>query len=169
MLASISSSGDLRYHLQTTPVNGNDFSAYLESLPYPPGTVLLMDNARIHATSAVQQVMARKQYEPLYIPPYFPDANPIENMFGVLKYHVRDAWGQHVLVHGRCSAPSNAILCALRDVVEDALNACFMTLDAPALFRRAVRIVSGFTAQGCIKEAPFKTQASEGPAMGHGN
>jgi hypothetical protein len=54
-------------------------------VPFPPGTVLVLDNASIHKTREVQQVMASKGYTPMYTPPYSPEFNPIEHCFGAIK------------------------------------------------------------------------------------
>jgi hypothetical protein len=32
----------------------------------------------------------------LYLPPYSPDLNPIEEMFGELKTYIRQVWDEHI-------------------------------------------------------------------------
>jgi transposase len=44
-----------------------------------------MDNASIHKTKEVQDVARRKGYTLLFTPPYTPEANPIEMVFGIIK------------------------------------------------------------------------------------
>lgn len=63
----------------------NDFCLFLEQLPYPRGTVIVLDNASIHKTNTVMDTASMKGYGLLFIPPYTPEANPIELVFGVLK------------------------------------------------------------------------------------
>ena len=46
---------------------------------------LVMDNAPIHHAKCVVDNMERKGIKYMYLPPYSPDLNPIENVFGVLK------------------------------------------------------------------------------------
>ena len=36
--------------------------------------------------------MDSKKYQVIFIPPYCPDANPIENIFGVIKNNFRGQW-----------------------------------------------------------------------------
>jgi hypothetical protein len=125
------------------PVNGNQFASFIMSLPYPSGTVVLLDNARIHRTTAVQQAVTQKGYVALFIPPYCPDANPIENMFGVLKHHVRRQWGAYVLAHGATRAASaNDTVTQLAELIEETVHACWMYLDTAALFERAQRVLT---------------------------
>ena len=50
---------------------------------------LVMDNAPIHRARCVVDYLNRKGINYLYLPPYSPDLNPIENVFGVLKAKYR--------------------------------------------------------------------------------
>ena len=77
--------------LKNASQSGHGFAAFVRSLPFPTGTVIVMDNASIHKTRAVREALAAKEYSPMYIPAYSPDFNPIENIFGVVK----TAWRRH--------------------------------------------------------------------------
>jgi len=44
-----------------------------------------LDNASIHKTHAVQKAANEKGYTLLFIPPYTPEVNPIELVFGNIK------------------------------------------------------------------------------------
>ena len=46
---------------------------------------LVLDNASIHKTKSVILTASRKGYHLLFIPPYTPEANPIELVFGIVK------------------------------------------------------------------------------------
>lgn len=142
MVASVSLDGDIRYSVQPYAINGDHFAEYLESLPYAPGTILLLDNAGIHNTARVQQAFTNKQFVPLFTPPYCPDANPIENMFGILKHRVRHQWGMHVLQNGQ-SIPGQPkhVFDDLCNVVKESMNTFIMTSDPPAssLFAHAIK------------------------------
>ena len=46
---------------------------------------MLLDNASIHNTVLVKQTIADKGYVVLFVPPYSPEFNPIELVFGVIK------------------------------------------------------------------------------------
>lgn len=47
--------------------------------------VLVMDNAPIHKTIVVKEFLESHQIEVVYLPPYSPDLNPIENFFSMVK------------------------------------------------------------------------------------
>ena len=44
-----------------------------------------MDNARIHHASEARDYLRDNNLNYIYLPPYSPDLNPIELVFGVLK------------------------------------------------------------------------------------
>ena len=48
-----------------------------------------MDNLAAHKVDGVRQVIEACGATLLYLPPYSPDFNPIENAFAKLKAHVR--------------------------------------------------------------------------------
>ena len=50
---------------------------------------LVMDNARIHHLREAMGFMDQNWIKHVYLPPYSPDLNPIENVFGVLKTRYR--------------------------------------------------------------------------------
>lgn len=58
--------------------------------PFPgPNSVLVMDNCRIHHTDTLQDVLNEIGIMLLYLPPYSPDLNPIEESFSAWKAHLR--------------------------------------------------------------------------------
>jgi hypothetical protein len=72
-----------------TAVNGSTFASFLQKLPFDRGTVLLMDNAAIHKTRLVRAAAHERGYELMFVPPYSPDFNPIENVFARVKHAYR--------------------------------------------------------------------------------
>ncbi len=69
------------------------FEAFLEEavLPrVPKGSVLVLDNARIHHGSGLVEMVEKAGCSLLYLPPYSPDYNPIELVWSWLKDRVRD-------------------------------------------------------------------------------
>ena len=50
-----------------------------------PGDTVVMDNLSSHKGSAVRQAIEAIGAKLLYLPPYSPDFNPIENAFAKLK------------------------------------------------------------------------------------
>jgi transposase len=76
------------------PVNGEAFRAYVEQILVPtlrPGDVVVMDNLGSHKGTAVRAATRRAGAHLLFLPPYSPDLNPIEQVFAKLKHMLRDA------------------------------------------------------------------------------
>lgn len=92
MIAAVSQHGEARYCFTDTPVNSKSFADFVIDLPYPPESMIILDNVSFHKTSMVLQAFQQKGYTPVFIPPYCPDANPIEHVFGIIKGHVRTQW-----------------------------------------------------------------------------
>ena len=70
------------------------FEAYLERMLTPslgPGQVVVMDNLSSHKGSRVRELIEERGCELIYLPPYSPDLNPIEEAFAKLKALVRRA------------------------------------------------------------------------------
>jgi transposase len=69
------------------------FYSFLENIvaKYPEGkTVMILDNARIHHAKLIQPFLKKhaKQLELVYLPPYSPQLNIIEGLWGWLKKSV---------------------------------------------------------------------------------
>ena len=76
------------------PMNGDIFVAYVEQQLVPVlkrGDIVVMDNLSSHKGPAVCQAIAATGARLLYLPPYSPDFNPIENAFAKLKALLRKA------------------------------------------------------------------------------
>ncbi len=57
---------------------------------YPePNSVIIMDNASWHHSTKIQQMCERAGVKIVYLPPYSPDFNPIEEYFSVLKKFIK--------------------------------------------------------------------------------
>jgi transposase len=54
-----------------------------------PGSVIVLDNARIHHGGKIQQIVEAAGCSVLYLPPYSPDFSPIEPAWGWIKRRVR--------------------------------------------------------------------------------
>lgn len=73
-------------------MNGNVFRAYVEQVLVPflaHGDVVIMDNLRAHKAAGVRAAIEAVGASLLYLPPYSPDLNPIENAFAKLKALMR--------------------------------------------------------------------------------
>ena len=76
------------------PINGEWFRAYVEQALVPtlkPGDVVIMDNLGSHKGKAVGQAIRKARAHLLFLPPYSPDLNPIEQVFSKLKSQLRKA------------------------------------------------------------------------------
>ena len=70
------------------------FEAYLERVLVPSlraGQVVVMDNLSAHKGSRVRELIESRGCELIYLPPYSPDFNPIEEAFAKLKALLRKA------------------------------------------------------------------------------
>ncbi len=70
------------------------FEVYLEYFLAPalrPGQVVVMDNLSSHKGGRVRELVEARGCEILYLPPYSPDLNPIEEAFAKLKTLLRRA------------------------------------------------------------------------------
>ena len=76
------------------PINRNAFQAYVDQVLVPAlkrGDVVVMDNLSSHKGPAVRRAIEAAGANLLYLPPYSPDFNPIENAFAKLKALLRKA------------------------------------------------------------------------------
>lgn len=76
------------------PINGQTFTAYVEQFLVPtlaPGDIVIMDNLGSHKGVAVRQAIRAVGARLIFLPPYSPDLNPIEQMFAKLKLLLRKA------------------------------------------------------------------------------
>jgi transposase len=76
------------------PMNGNAFLSYAEQVLAPelrPGDIVVMDNLPAHRIGGVREAIENAGARLLFLPPYSPDFNPIENAFAKLKTILRKA------------------------------------------------------------------------------
>lgn len=76
------------------PINGRSFTAYVEQFLVPtlkPGDIVILDNLRSHKGEAVRRAIRATGARLLFLPPYSPDLNPIEQVFAKLKTLLRKA------------------------------------------------------------------------------
>jgi transposase len=76
------------------PMNGEIFRAYVEQLLAPTlaaGDIVVMDNLASHKVAGIREAIELKGASLLYLPPYSPDLNPIEQLFAKLKALLRHA------------------------------------------------------------------------------
>ncbi len=76
------------------PINGAAFRTYVEKVLLPtlsPGDIVIMDNLGSHRGQAVRAAIRAAGARLIFLPPYSPDLNPIEQAFAKLKHLMRQA------------------------------------------------------------------------------
>ena len=93
-------------------VDAQAFEAYLEQVLLShlrPGQVVVMNNLSAHKGQRVKELVEGAGCELLYLPPYSPDLNPIEECFSKIKSLLRkaEARSREVLVEAMGRAMSS--------------------------------------------------------------
>jgi transposase len=76
------------------PVDGALFRAWVEQHLAPTlqhGDWVILDNLSSHKVAGIQEAIEARGAQLVYLPPYSPDFNPIENAFAKLKARLRQA------------------------------------------------------------------------------
>ena len=74
------------------PINGEKFLAYVEQILVPTlslGDVVVMDNLGSHKGAGVRKAIEAAGASLVFLPPYSPDLDPIEQVFAKLKHILR--------------------------------------------------------------------------------
>ena len=114
--------GLLTYDLTVDSVNGEAFLNFLmstlipEMMPYNgsnPKSILVMDNCSIHHIEEVADYLQSLGIPLIYLPPYSPDLNPIEELFSFVKYYLK----QHdEVIQALNSDPTEIIKSAFNEI-----------------------------------------------------
>ncbi len=75
------------------PVNAQRLATYVEqcvAAALAPGDVVIMDDLSSHKRPAVRTAIRAVGATLLFLPPYSPELNPIEEVFGKLKHLTRN-------------------------------------------------------------------------------
>ncbi len=73
-------------------LNGETFKNYIEQYLAPTlheGDIVVMDNLSCHKVKGIKQAIDKAGAHILYLPPYSPDLNPIEQMWSKIKALLR--------------------------------------------------------------------------------
>ena len=76
------------------PINGEAFLIYIEKVLVPalrPGDVVIADNLGSHKGKQARKAIRAAGAHLIFLPPYSPDLNPIEQVFAKLKHLMRKA------------------------------------------------------------------------------
>ena len=77
-----------------SPINGELFTLYVEKVLAPTltrGEVVILDNLGSHKGKSARNAIRATGAHLLFLPPYSPDLNPIEQVFAKLKILLRKA------------------------------------------------------------------------------
>ena len=78
--------------------NGDVFRVFVEQILVPcvwPGAVVVMDNLSAHKVKGIQETIEAAGATVVYLSPYSPDFNPIENCWSKLKEYLRSVGASH--------------------------------------------------------------------------
>ena len=75
-------------------INGELFTAYVAQVLAPtlsPGDIVVLDNLASHKVKGVRELIEARGASLMFLPPYSPDLNPIEQAFAKFKQLIRSA------------------------------------------------------------------------------
>ena len=93
-VAGLSESGFIAPLVIEGAMNGPLFEAWIERVlipELPERAIVVMDNLSSHKGARVRELLEAAGAEALYLPPYSPDLNPIEQAFAKLEHLLRAA------------------------------------------------------------------------------
>jgi len=81
------------------------FNRYIKDRLLPSletGSTIIMDNARFHKLyDDTKAAIKQKECEVLYLPPYSPELNKIENYWAVMKKHIRKCQNTYLSIEDK--------------------------------------------------------------------
>ncbi|KAG0423398.1 Histone-lysine N-methyltransferase SETMAR, partial [Dictyocoela muelleri] len=95
VISVVNSAGVITYVLKDGQINGENFADFLVqvnekcTIKNIKNPIYIMDNARIHHYSGVKEKIEQLELRVLYLPPYSPFLNIIENVFSKWKNYVK--------------------------------------------------------------------------------
>ena len=98
-IAFVSKSGVTDCHIEDGSIDGDQFHSCVQKYLLPhlmpfdginPHSVVIMDNASIHHINEVVQMIQGVGAMVIFLPPYSPDYNPIEEPFSKVKTVIKD-------------------------------------------------------------------------------
>lgn len=94
LISAVRSTGPFASVVVDGATDSDVFLAYVKDALAPSlkaGDVVILDNLRPHKAEGVKESIEQAGATLLYLPPYSPDYNPIENMWSKVKRHLRSA------------------------------------------------------------------------------
>ena len=94
MISAIRSSGPFASVIVNGATDSDVFRTYVQEALAPQleaGDVVILDNLQPHKAAGVKEMIEAAGAKLLYLPPYSPDLNPIENMWSKVKRKLRSS------------------------------------------------------------------------------
>ena len=126
-ISALSSEGMLATEMVTETVNGERFYDFIRGTLIPvmrpfngvnSHSVLVMDNCSIHHIIEVKEILRGSGIVLLFLPPYSPDLNPLEEAFSYIKAYLR----KHDDLLQAVQNPSDVIQAAFDSITTDHCN-----------------------------------------------
>lgn len=96
-IVGMSSDGVEAYELSVGSTDSDKFIDFIRGSliptmqPFPDkNSILIMDNCSIHHVAEVKELIEDAGILLIFLPPYSPDYNPIEELFSYLKYYLKE-------------------------------------------------------------------------------
>lgn len=112
LVAGLRTSGITAPYVLDGAVNGVIFRAYVEQVLAPTlnaGDILILDNLPSHKVAGVRETVEARGAQVLYLPPYSPDLNPIEQALSPstsFRKHSPRRWNPTGRSQPLCNGPS---------------------------------------------------------------
>ncbi|KAG1164817.1 hypothetical protein G6F36_013707 [Rhizopus arrhizus] len=81
----------------------------MDSIPEMKGYYIVMDNAPIHTADVIDNMITERGYKCVYLPPYSPELNPIEQFLSIVKNKVKRSQFQDKDLATRIAEACNAV------------------------------------------------------------
>ncbi len=124
---AITSCGLLAVELTKSTVNGDFFFDFLRGTLIPrmmpfdglnPHSILVLDNCSVHHVHEVKSLLEAAGIVVLFLPPYSPDLNPIEEAFSYVKQYLR----RHDYLLQAVTDPTDVIKQAFHSISKEHCN-----------------------------------------------
>jgi len=106
----------------TEGVNSIDFAEFMEELILKQDPtknfILVMDNAAIHRTDRIKDIFTQYMVPTLHLPPYSPDYNPIECVYGEMKRFIQNNHVNDMMIEAVSDAMNRVSLNNIQQYIE---------------------------------------------------
>jgi transposase len=115
LLGALTLEGMLASMTVESPTDGDVFLAFLEQVLCPrlqPGQIVILDNLSAHKVAGVRELVEARGARLVYLPPYSPDFNPIEQAWSKIKQQFRSTKARLLEVLEQTAAEAISLITA---------------------------------------------------------